>query len=84
MRGRKKLSNQLSIFDRISAAKAPKEPEKGHQNREVKGQFRYAQDSKWYHRFHIETENEDIVGSVYISKSMSTIPDRIVLERIRK
>ena len=37
-------------------------------NKEVKGKFRYEQDSKRYHRFKIETEEES-KGSVYIPKS---------------
>ena len=48
-------------------------------NKEVKGKFRYEQDSKRYHRFKIETE-EEIKGSVYIPKSNAAMPKKIILE----
>jgi hypothetical protein len=51
--------------------------------KEIKGQFKYEQDSKRYHRFQIETEDEDIVGTVYIPKPMNPLPDKLVLTRKR-
>jgi len=49
---------------------------------EVKGKFRFDQDSKRYHRFKIEAEG--IVGNIYVPKTASGIPKRIVLENARK
>lgn len=46
---------------------------------EVRGKFRYEQDSKRYHRFQIETD-AGIVGTVYIPKDKESMPKRIVLE----
>ncbi len=48
-------------------------------NKEIKGMFRYEQDSKRYHRFKIETKN-GIVGTVYISKTIEGMPKRLILE----
>ena len=47
--------------------------------KEVKGFFRYEQDSKRYHRFQIETE-AGIVGNVYIPKNIETIPKKLSLD----
>jgi len=47
--------------------------------KEVRGQFKYDQDSKRYHRFKIEIEDEDIVGTVYISKKSTPLPDKLIL-----
>jgi hypothetical protein len=47
---------------------------------EIKGTFKYEQDSKRYHRFRIEAAG-GIVGTVYIPKDMHPLPDRIVLDR---
>ena len=49
--------------------------------KKVKGEFRYQEDNKYYHRFRIETKNEEILGAIYISKNMNPLPDRIILER---
>ena len=46
---------------------------------EVKGQFRYEQDSKRYHRFQIETD-AGVVGTVYIPKDTEPMPKKLVLE----
>jgi hypothetical protein len=46
---------------------------------EVKGKFRYEQDSKRFHRFQIETD-VGVVGTVYVPKDKGGIPDKIVLE----
>lgn len=46
---------------------------------EVKGKFRFDQDSKRYHRFQIET-NVGIVGTVYVPKSADGVPKRLILE----
>ena len=48
---------------------------------EITGKLNYEQDSKRYHRFQIETE-QGIVGTVYVPKDLSPIPDRIVLDRV--
>ena len=47
--------------------------------KEVKGFFRYEQDSKRYHRFQIETE-AGIVGTVYISKNIEAMPKKLSLD----
>jgi hypothetical protein len=53
------------------------------ETKEVEGLIRYEQDSKRYHRFQIETEDDDIVGTVYIPKTMNPLPDKLVLTRKR-
>jgi len=47
---------------------------------EVKGKFRYEQDSKRYHRFQIETDTAGIVGIVYVPKGIETMPKKLILE----
>ena len=47
---------------------------------DVKGIFRYDQDSKRYHRFKVEIDN-GIVGTIYVPKNKEKIPNKIVLER---
>jgi hypothetical protein len=47
--------------------------------KEVKGFFRYEQDSKRYHRFQIETET-GIVGKVYVPKTMEKMPKKLILK----
>lgn len=50
---------------------------------EVKGNFRYDQDSKRFHRFKIETD-AGIVGTLYIPKDIATIPKKLSLEKAEK
>ena len=50
---------------------------------DVKGKFRYDQDSKRFHRFKIETE-AGIVGAVYVPKDMDGVPKKIILEYAAK
>ena len=50
--------------------------------KEVKGQFKYEQDSKRFHRFKIETD-AGVVGTIYIPKDMTPLPDKLVLDRKR-
>jgi hypothetical protein len=52
---------------------------------EVKGLFRYEQDSKRYHRFKIETD-AGVVGTVYIPRERkgAPIPKRLILEYVNK
>ena len=45
------------------------------EKKEVKGKFRYEQDSKRYHRFQIETE-AGIVGTVYVPKDIEAMPKK--------
>jgi len=52
------------------------------EEKEIKGTFKYEQDSKRYHRFKIEAK-EGIVGNIYISKDMDPLPDRIILDKVR-
>ncbi len=49
------------------------------EQKEIKGKFRYEQDSKRFHRFQIETDC-GIVGTVYVSKNKKAIPERIILD----
>ncbi len=46
---------------------------------EIRGEFRYQQDSKRYHRFQIETD-AGVVGTLYVPKDAEAIPQKIVLE----
>jgi len=49
--------------------------------KEVKGKFRYEQDSKRFHRFKIETDSDTgVVGTVYVPKDKVSMPKTIVLE----
>jgi hypothetical protein len=48
---------------------------------EVKGEFKFEQDSKRYHRFKIEAD-ENIVGMIYVPKSATSMPLKIILERV--
>ena len=48
---------------------------------EIRGKLTYEKDSKRYHRFQIETE-QGIVGTVYVPKDLSPLPDRLVLDRV--
>jgi len=51
--------------------------------KEVKGLFRYEQDSKRFHRFQIETD-AGIVGTVYIPKDIDGMPKKLILEYASK
>ncbi len=53
------------------------------EQKEVKGLFRYEQDSKRFHRFQIETDT-GIVGTVYVPKGIDTMPKKLVLEYASK
>jgi hypothetical protein len=55
------------------------------EKREVRGKFRYEQDSKRYHRFQIETD-VGVVGTVYIPKERqgAPMPQRLVLKYVNK
>jgi hypothetical protein len=48
--------------------------------KEVKGRFRFDQDSKRYHRFKMEAD-EGVVGVVYVPKSAESLPDVLTLRR---
>jgi hypothetical protein len=50
---------------------------------EVNGLFKYANDTKRFHRFDITVEAEGINGTIYVSKEFKTMPKRIVLENAR-
>jgi hypothetical protein len=47
--------------------------------KEIKGIFRYEQDSKRFHRFKIETDT-GIVGTVYVPKDNKSMPKKLILE----
>ena len=49
---------------------------------ETKGTFKYSGDSKRYHRYDLNVD-EDIVGSLYVPRDIDKIPDRIVLEKVK-
>jgi len=49
------------------------------EQKEIKGTFRFDQDSKRYHRFKIETD-AGIIGTFYVPKDAKAIPKKIVLE----
>lgn len=51
------------------------------EKKEIKGEFKYQQDSKNFHRYLVRVEGE-INGSLYIPKDTTEFPDRIVLERV--
>jgi hypothetical protein len=51
--------------------------------KEIKGLFRYEQDSKRYHRFQIETE-AGIIGTVYVPKDIGTMPKKLIFEYANK
>lgn len=46
---------------------------------EVKGKFKYEQDSKRFHRFQIKTDC-GIVGTVYVPKDAESMPKKLTLE----
>ena len=56
---------------------------KGTNESEVKGKFRYQQDSKRYHRFQIETE-DGVVRTIYIPKDLKPMPKIIMLDYVGK
>ena len=49
------------------------------EKKEIKGLFRYEQDSKRFHRFQIETD-AGIVGTVYVPKNIEAMPKKLTLE----
>ncbi len=51
---------------------------------EVKGQFIYEADTRRYHKFQVETEGGIVIGTLYIPKKTKPLPQRIVLEYMRK
>ena len=53
--------------------------------KEIKGKFRFDQDSKRFHRFQIETD-VGIVGTVYIPKDIGgeKLPKKITLDYANK
>lgn len=72
---------QLTIFGKSTQERGLEEAKKRQKVKKVKGEFRYQEDNKYYHRFRIETKNEEILGAIYISKNMHPLPDRIILDR---
>lgn len=51
--------------------------------KEIKGKFRYEQDSKRYHRFKIKSDT-GIVGTIYIPKDMDSLPERVILDKVKE
>ena len=65
-------------------AKASAQLERKKMNeKEIKGHFRFDQDSKRFHRFKIETD-VGIVGTIYIPKDKESMPKKITLEYVNK
>jgi hypothetical protein len=81
VRARSNSGTQLTIFGKNTEARGLRRLTKRRKVKKVKGEFRYQEDNKYYHRFRIETKNEEILGAIYISKNMNPLPDRIILER---
>ncbi len=51
--------------------------------KEVKGKYRFDQDSKRFHRFKIETDC-GVTGSIYIPKNTEAMPKKLILEYANK
>ena len=83
MRATTKSGIQLNIFGKNTEERGTQELRGRHKVKKVKGEFIYQEDNRYYHRFRIETKNEEILGAVYISKNVNPLPDRIILERKR-
>ena len=83
MRARTKSGIQLNIFGKNAEAGGTQELRDRHKVKKIRGEFIYQEDNRYYHRFRIETKNEEILGAVYISKDVNPLPDRIILERKR-
>ena len=84
MRARAKSGVQLNIFGKSDEAGGTQELRDRHKVKRIKGEFIFQEDNRYYHRFRIETKNEEILGAVYISKDVNPLPDRIILERKRR
>jgi hypothetical protein len=78
-----KFGTQLSIFGKSTEARGLRRFKNRRKVKKVKGEFRYQEDNRYYHRFRIETKNEEILGAIYISKNVHPLPDRIILDRKR-
>jgi hypothetical protein len=76
-----KSGTQLSIFGKSTEARGLRRLRNRRKVKKVKGEFRYQEDNKYYHRFRIETKNEEVLGAIYISKNINPLPDRIILDR---
>jgi hypothetical protein len=83
VRGSSKSGTQLTIFGKNTEAKGLLRLRNRRKVKKVKGEFRYQEDNKYYHRFRIETKNEEVLGAIYISKNINPLPDRIILDRKR-
>ena len=84
MRATTKSGIQLNIFGKNAEAGETQELRDRHKVKKIKGEFIFQEDNRYYHRFRIETKNEEILGAVYISKDVNPLPDRIILERKRR
>ena len=47
---------------------------------QVEARIKFDGDSKRFHRFKVIDSEGEIVGTVYLSKSMNPLPKRVVLE----
>jgi hypothetical protein len=81
VRATSKSGTQLSIFGKSTEPRVLRRFRSRRKVKKVKGEFRYQEDNKYYHRFRIETKNEEILGAIYISKNVHPLPDRIILDR---
>lgn len=84
VRATTKSGIQLNIFGKNREERGKQESKDRLKFKKAKGEFIYQEDNKYYHRFRIETKNEEILGAIYISKNVNPIPDRIILDRKRK
>jgi hypothetical protein len=78
-----KSGTQLTIFGKSKEPRGLRRLRNRRKVKKIKGEFRYQEDNKYYHRFRIETKNEEILGAIYISKNMHPLPDKIILDRKR-
>jgi hypothetical protein len=51
---------------------------------EVKLIIRYEQDSKRFHRYRIVDPEGNVSGSIYFSKELKLLPEKVTLERENK
>ena len=80
MRASSKSGIQLNIFGERAEARGLRRLRTRRKVKKVKGELRYQEDNKYYHRFRIETKNEEVLGAIYISKNINPLPDRIILD----
>ena len=53
------------------------------EGKEIEGKFRFERDTKRFHRFQVEFE-ENITGTIYISKDIEPMPKKLILTYAEK